>query len=65
MAQDSKKKQKNLFLSLQARWLLAHYERELGVRESGVIENILREKAKSDQLVLPSEEQMIADLANE
>jgi hypothetical protein len=39
------KKQKNLYLSDQARQLLAAFSREMGISETAVIELLVREKA--------------------
>ena len=50
------KKQKNLYLSTQARQLLALLARNTGISETAVIELLIREKAARDNLTLPREE---------
>jgi len=47
------KKQKNLYLSDQARQLLAAFSFNLGISETAVIELLLREKASRENLALP------------
>jgi hypothetical protein len=47
------KKQKNLYLSDQARQLLAILARTAGISETSVVELLIREKAARDNLVLP------------
>ena len=47
------KKQKNLYLSDQARQLLAIFSCNMGISETGVIELLIREKAARDNVVLP------------
>ncbi len=50
------KKQKNLYLSHQARQLLALLGRNTGISETAVIELLIREKAARDNITLPAEE---------
>lgn len=50
------KKQKNLYLSDQARQLLAIFSRNMGISETGVIELLIREKAARENVALPPEE---------
>jgi hypothetical protein len=47
------KKQKNLYLSDQARQLLAIFSCNLGISETAVVELLLREKATKDNVALP------------
>lgn len=47
------KKQKNLYLSLQARRLLAALSTRLGISETAVVELLVREKAGRESIVLP------------
>ncbi len=42
------KKQKNLYLSDQARQLLAGFSHNMGISETAVIELLIREKAAKD-----------------
>ena len=50
------KKQKNLYLSDQARQLLALFSRKMGISETAVIELLVREKAARENVALPEEE---------
>ena len=50
------KKQKNLYLSDQARQLLALLARNTGISETAVVELLIREKAARDNVTLPTEE---------
>lgn len=47
------KKQKNLYLSVQARQLLAHFSVNMGISETAVVELLIREKAARDNVVVP------------
>lgn len=47
------KKQKNLYLSLQARRLLAAISTRMGISETAVVELLVREKAGRENIVLP------------
>lgn len=47
------KKQKNLYLSLQARQLLAALSTRLGISETAVVELLVREKAGRESIALP------------
>ena len=47
------KKQKNLYLSLQARQLLAALSIRMGISETAVVELLVREKAGQESIVLP------------
>jgi hypothetical protein len=51
------KKQKNLYLSDQARQLLAVFSLNLGISETAVIELLIREKAAKENVSLPREEE--------
>ena len=46
------KKQKNLYLSDQARQLLAIFSRNMGISETAVIELLIREKAAKENIAL-------------
>ena len=46
------KKQKNLYLSVQARQLLAVFSLNMGISETAVVELLIREKAARDNVVL-------------
>ena len=48
------KKQKNLYLSEQARQLLAVFSLNMGVSETAVVELLIREKAARDNVTLPT-----------
>ncbi|HVF09735.1 MAG TPA: hypothetical protein VNA16_02980 [Abditibacteriaceae bacterium] len=50
------KKQKNLYLSDQARQLLAAFSHKMGISETAVIELLVREKAERDSIAVPVEE---------
>ena len=50
------KKQKNLYLSDQARQLLALFSRNMGISETAVIELLVREKAARENIAVPVEE---------
>lgn len=47
------KKQKNLYLSLQARQLLAALSNRMGISETAVVELLVREKAGQESVALP------------
>lgn len=47
------KKQKNLYLSDQARQLLAAFARDTGISETAVVELLIREKAARDNISIP------------
>ncbi|HSP06504.1 MAG TPA: hypothetical protein VLR94_04965 [Acidobacteriota bacterium] len=47
------KKQKNLYLSLQARRLLAALSIRMGISETAVVELLVREKAGRESIGLP------------
>ena len=47
------KKQKNLYLSDQARQLLAVFARNTGISETAVVELLIREKAARENVSLP------------
>lgn len=47
------KKQKNLYLSLQARKLLAALSLKLGISETAVVELLVREKAGLENILFP------------
>ena len=49
------KKQKNLYLSDQARQLLTIIARRTGISETAVVELLIREKAARDNITLPQE----------
>jgi hypothetical protein len=44
------KKQKNLYLSDQARQLLAAFSRNMGISETAVVELLIREKAAKESV---------------
>ncbi len=46
------KKQKNLYLSGQARQLLASYSLNMGISETAVVELLIREKAAKENIAL-------------
>ena len=46
------KKQKNLYLSDQARQLLSAFALRMGISETAVIELLIREKARTEKVVL-------------
>jgi hypothetical protein len=48
------KKQKNLYLSDQARQLLAVFSLNMGISETAVVELLIREKAVRESVALPS-----------
>ena len=48
------KKQKNLYLSEQARQLLAVFSLNMGISETAVVELLIREKAARDNVTLPT-----------
>ena len=48
------KKQKNLYLSEQARQLLAVFSLNMGISETAVVELLIREKAARDNVALPT-----------
>ena len=48
------KKQKNLYLSLQARKLLVALSIRMGISETAVVELLVREKAGRESIVLPA-----------
>jgi hypothetical protein len=48
------KKQKNLYLSLQARRLLAAISVKMGISETAVVELLVREKAGQENIALPA-----------
>jgi hypothetical protein len=50
------KKQKNLYLSDQARQLLAIFSLNMGISETAVVELLIREKASRDNTALPDKE---------
>jgi len=50
------KKQKNLYLSEQARQLLAVFSRNMGISETAVIELLVREKAARENIGVPEPE---------
>lgn len=50
------KKQKNLYLSEQARQLLAVFSLNAGISETAVVELLIREKAARENVVLPEAE---------
>ena len=52
------KKQKNLYLSLQARQLLAALSVRMGISETAVVELLVREKAGQESIVLPAAAQI-------
>jgi len=47
------KKQKNLYLSNQARQLLAVFARNTGISETAVVELLIREKAARENISVP------------
>jgi hypothetical protein len=47
------KKQKNLYLSAQARQLLTALSLNMGISETAVVELLLREKAARENIVVP------------
>lgn len=47
------KKQKNLYLSDQARQLLATFSLQMGISETAVVELLIREKAGKENVILP------------
>jgi hypothetical protein len=47
------KKQKNLYLSDQARQLLAIFSLSMGISETAVVELLIREKAARENVALP------------
>lgn len=47
------KKQKNLYLSDQARQLLAIFSLNMGISETAVVELLIREKAARENVALP------------
>jgi hypothetical protein len=49
----SGKKQKNLYLSDQARQLLAVFSRNMGISETAVVELLIREKAARESVAVP------------
>jgi hypothetical protein len=49
------KKQKNLYLSEQARQLLAIFSLNMGISETAVVELLIREKAARENVSLPEE----------
>jgi hypothetical protein len=49
------KKQKNLYLSAQARHLLTVLSLNMGISETAVVELLVREKAARENISLPSE----------
>jgi hypothetical protein len=48
------KKQKNLYLSLQARHLLSALSLHMGISETAVVELLVREKAARENIILPA-----------
>ncbi len=56
----SGKKQKNLYLTDQARQLLALISRNMGISETAVVELLIREKAARDNVTVPTEEVALA-----
>ena len=46
------KKQKNLYLSDQARHLLAAFSENMGISETGVVEILIREKAARENVAV-------------
>ena len=52
------KKQKNLYLSDQARQLLTTFSRNMGVSETAVIELLIREKAARESTGLPGDDEV-------
>ncbi len=53
------KKQKNLYLSDQARQLLAIFSTNMGVSETAVVELLIREKAQREATVLADRDMKI------
>ena len=49
------KKQKNLYLSDQARQLLAIFSLNMGISETAVVELLIREKAAKENVAAPME----------
>jgi len=49
------KKQKNLYLSDQARQLLASFSLNMGISETAVVELLIRDKAAKENAALPVE----------
>ncbi len=49
------KKQKNLYLSDQARQLLASFSLKMGISETAVVELLIRDKAAKENVALPVE----------
>ncbi len=47
------KKQKNLYLSAQARQLLTALSQSMGISETAVVELLVRDKAKLENIVVP------------
>ena len=47
------KKQKNLYLSDQARQLLAIFSRNMGISETAVVELLIREKSARENISVP------------
>ena len=50
------KKQKNLYLSDQARQLLAIFSRTMAISETAVVELLIRDKASRENITLPTDE---------
>ena len=48
------KKQKNLYLSAQARQLLTELSLNMGISETAVVELLLREKAAHENIIVPA-----------
>jgi hypothetical protein len=53
--QKMEKKQKNLYLSVQARHLLTILSLNMGISEAAVVELLVREKAARENIALPAE----------
>ena len=49
---SKEKKQKNLYLSVQARQLLAAFSHNMGISETAVVELLIREKAARENMTL-------------
>jgi hypothetical protein len=47
----AEKRQKNLYLSLHARQLLATLSQQMGISETAVVELLVREKAQRENIV--------------
>ena len=52
------KKQKNLYLSAQARRLLSALSLSMGISETAVVELLIREKAARENIAVPTTEEL-------